>query len=410
MLRHRALQILIMSLAGLLLNACTGSAPASTPTPPPAATEALPPTPTSAPAATEIPPPTATTPADDRSLPFEISLPPGFKIEIYARDVPNARSMALSPNGTLFVGTRTEGNLYAIRDLDQDYLADEVIILRQGMNSPNGVAFREGALYVSEINRILRYDDIEAHLAKLPQPVIVTNAFPNQGTHGWKFIRFGPDDKLYVPVGAPCNVCDIENTGFGSITRMNPDGSDLELFAVGIRNSVGFDWQPETGELWFTDNGRDQLGDDLPPDELNHAPELGMHFGFPYCHGGAVPDPELGQDRSCEEFRRPAMPLGPHVAALGMRFYTGSMFPDEYRSQIFIAEHGSWNRSTPIGYRLMLVRLENNEAISYEVFAEGWLRGGQAWGRPVDLQVMPDGSLLVSDDFGGAIYRITYQE
>jgi glucose/arabinose dehydrogenase len=264
-------------------------------------------------------------------------------------------------------------------------------------------------LVLTREGRVARYDDIEAQLDNLPQPAIVNDEFPSQRAHGWKFIRFGPDGKLYVPVGAPCNVCDVEDTGFGSITRMNPDGSDLELFAIGVRNSVGFDWHPETEELWFTDNGRDQLGDDIPPDELNHAPEAGLHFGFPYCHGGTVPDPELGQERSCEEFTPPAMTLGPHVASLGMRFYTGSMFPDEYRNQIFIAEHGSWNRSTPLGYRIMLVRLEDNEAVSYEVFAEGWLRGGEAWGRPVDLQVMPDGSLLVSDDTDGAIYRISYE-
>jgi len=349
---------------------------------------------------------TATLAADE--LPYEISLPPGFEISYYARNVPNARSMALSPSGTLFVGTRTEGSLYAILDHDRDYRADEVITLARGMNSPNGVAFRDGALYVAEINRVLRYDNIEASLPDLPEPVVVNDSFPNDRGHGWKFIRFGPDGKLYVPVGAPCNVCEV-NDPYGSITRMNPDGTGLETFAGGVRNTVGFDWHPETGDLWFTDNGRDQLGDDLPPDELNHAPQPDLHFGFPYCHGGTIPDPEFGDERSCAEFTPPAMPLGPHVAALGMRFYTGKMFPEEYRHQIFITEHGSWNRSTPIGYRISLVRLEDNQAVSYETFAEGWLRGEEAWGRPVDVQVMPDGSLLVSDDFAGAIYRISYR-
>lgn len=344
-----------------------------------------------------------------QGLPGQITLPPGFEISVYARDVPNARSLALSPNGTLFAGSRTEGNVYAILDHNQDYQADEVITLKQGLNMPNGVAFREGALYVAEVNRILRYDNIEADLRHPPQPAIVNDQFPRERAHGWKFIRFGPDGLLYVPVGMPCNVCQAADEKFGTIMRLKPDGSGLEIFARGVRNSVGFDWHPEQGELWFTDNGRDQMGDDLPPDELNHAPDQGLHFGFPYCHGGTIPDPEFGQERACNEFTPPAQPLGPHVAALGMRFYTGDMFPESYRNQIFIAEHGSWDRSTPIGYRVMLVKLEDNRAVSYEVFAEGWLQNGQPWGRPVDLLVMPDGSLLVSDDFGNMIYRISYR-
>jgi glucose/arabinose dehydrogenase len=229
------------------------------------------------------------------------------------------------------------------------------------------------------------------------------------GLHAWKFIAFGPDGKLYVPVGVPCNVC-VEDTAYGIIARMNPDGSELETFASGVRNTVGFDWHPKTGELWFTDNGRDWMGDDQPPDELNHAPESGLHFGFPYCHGGTIPDPDFGRRRACDEFTPPAINLGPHVAALGMRFYTGAMFPETYTNQIFIAEHGSWNRTVPIGYRVSLVRLdESGQAVSYEPFVEGWLRAGGAWGRPVDVLVMPDGALLVSDDLAGAIYRISYQ-
>ena len=352
--------------------------------------------------------PVSTATANNPDLPFEISLPPGFEISLYADNVPNARSLALSPAGTLFVGTRTEGKLYAIPDQNQDYQADEVIILGQGMNMPNGVAFRDGALYVAEVNRILRYDNIEADLRNPPQPVVVNDSFPADEHHGWKFIRFGPDGLLYVPVGAPCNICEPDPDRYAMLARLQPDGAGLEVFARGIRNTVGFDWRPETGELWFTDNGRDQMGDDRPPDELNRAPGPGLHFGYPYCHGGDIPDPEFGQQRSCDEFTPPAIKLGPHVAALGMRFYTGQMFPEEYRNQVFIAEHGSWNRSTPIGYRIMLVRLENNQAAAYEVFAEGWLRDGQAWGRPVDLLVMPDGSLLISDDLAGAIYRVTY--
>ena len=191
--------------------------------------------------------------------------------------------------------------------------------------------------------------------------------------------------------------------------RDRPDGGKPEIYAEGVRNTVGFDWHPETGDLWFTDNGRDWMGDDLPPDELNHAPVKGMHFGFPYCHGTQIPDPEYGRDRSCNRFSPPAMELGPHVAALGMKFYTGRMFPDEYKDQIFIAEHGSWNRTDPIGYRITLVGLKEDRAVSYRVFARGWLRRDRAWGRPVDVLVTPDGALLVSDDRAGAIYRIYYE-
>lgn len=346
-----------------------------------------------------------------RSLPLDrIKLPPGFMIELYAPDVPGARSLALSPKGTLFVGTRLEGKVYALVDEDKDGRADKLHTLARGLNMPNGVAFREGDLYVAEVSRVLRFEGIEARLSEPPEPVVVNASFPTERHHGWKFIRFGPDGLLYVPVGAPCNICEPDPERYAAIFRMRPDGQGKELFAQGVRNTVGFDWHPETGELWFTDNGRDWLGDDKPPDELNHAPTQGLHFGYPYCHGRGIPDPEFGQKRGCGEFRPPARELGPHVASLGMRFYTGEMFPAEYRGQVFIAEHGSWNRSAPIGYRLSLVRLQGDRALSYETFAEGWLQGGEAWGRPVDLLVMPDGSLLVSDDHAGAVYRISYSQ
>jgi len=344
----------------------------------------------------------------NQDLPLnKIRLPDGFEISIYASDVPGARSMALGPNGTLFVGTRV-GKVYAIVDRNRDNRADEVITVARDLRMPNGVAFRGGALYVGEVSRVLRYDNIEARLSNPPTPVVVNDTFPGDRHHGWKFIRFGPDGQLYVPVGAPCNVCERSDGRYALIMRMNPDGTGLEVFARGVRNTVGFDWHPETKTLWFTDNGRDWLGDDVPPDELNHAPQKGLHFGFPYCHGGDISDPEFGEKHACEEFVPPAMKLGPHVAAIGMRFYTGTMFPDRYRNQIFIAEHGSWNRSTPIGYRVTLVRLEENRAATYEVFAEGWLQGDAAWGRPADVLVMPDGALLVSDDRAGVIYRIFY--
>jgi glucose/arabinose dehydrogenase/predicted nucleotidyltransferase len=349
-------------------------------------------------------------PAGGQTLPLErIKLPPGFRIEVYAGGVANARSLALSPNGTVFVGTRQEGKVYAVVDRDGDRRADQVITIAEGLNMPNGVAFRDGALYVAEVSRVLRFDGIEARLNNPPKPVVVTDALPRDRHHGWKFIAFGPDGWLYVPVGAPCNICERDPDRYAVIMRLRPDGTGLQTFARGIRNTVGFDWHPQTRELWFTDNGRDWMGDDLPPDELNRAPRPGLHFGYPYCHGGTIPDPEFGDKRACAEFVPPVQNLGPHVAALGMRFYTGTMFPPAYRQQIFIAEHGSWNRSTPIGYRVTLVRLDGDRAVSYEVFAEGWLQGSRAWGRPVDVLVMPDGALLVSDDRAGVIYRISYR-
>jgi glucose/arabinose dehydrogenase len=339
----------------------------------------------------------------------EISLPSGFVISVYAQNLANARSMTRGENGTIFVGTRKAGKVYGVIDRNGDHKADETVILAQGMNMPNGVAFKNGALYVAEVNRILKFDNIESRLHDPPEPVVVRDDFPEDQHHGWKFIGFGPDGMLYVPVGAPCNVCERSDKRYASIMRMKPNGTDLEIFAHGVRNTVGFDWHPNTAELWFTDNGRDWLGDDLPPDELNHAPSRGLHFGFPYCHAGNIPDPKFGSKRDCHEFVPPAIRLGPHVAALGMTFYTGKMFPAAYRNQIIIAEHGSWNRTVPIGYRLTVVRLAENQAMSYEVFAEGWLQRGKAWGRPVDVLVMPDGALMVSDDRAGAIYRISYK-
>jgi len=351
---------------------------------------------------------TAQAPSSSRLPLSTLKLPPGFSISVYAENVPNARSMALSPGGILFVGTRTAGNVYAVVDADKDQKADKVVTIATGLEMPNGVAVRNGALFVAEVSRILRFDNIEAALEKPPAPVVVTDAYPKDRHHGWKFIAFGPDGWLYVPVGAPCNVCERADARYSSITRIRPDGSGMEVFASGVRNTVGFDWHPATKELWFTDNGRDMMGDDLPPDELNVAPAKGLHFGFPYCHGGTIADPEFGTKRPCSDFTAPARSLGPHVAALGMRFYTGTMFPAAYRNQILIAEHGSWNRSTPIGYRIMKVTLAGNRVTAYEPFIEGWLQGRKPWGRPVDVLVMPDGALLVSDDHAGAIYRVSY--
>lgn len=431
-----------LAVIGLWLVACTTPAPAPTPSPtvmPAEPTLAAPaisavetPAPT-APAlvllptptpdvlltgqltATEVPlaspPITATMAVAIRpaaTLPYSIALPPGFEIAYYATNVPDARSLALGANGTVFVGSRQAGAVYALVDQDGDQQADNVFVIASGLNSPNGVAFHEGALYVAEIQRVFRLDNIEENLVAPPPAVVVNSDYPTDSWHGWKYLRFGPDGYLYVPVGAPCNVCKVSGL-YGTITRLRPDGSGLEVYARGIRNTVGFDWDPTTQELWFTDNGVDTLGDNIPPDELNHAPQPGLDFGFPYCHGRSIADPEYGAQRSCADFTAPAMELGPHVAALGMRFYAGAMFPAEYQNQIFIAEHGSTSRSTPIGYRITLVRMANGQATAYETFAEGWLQNGQVRGRPVDLLILPDGSLLVSDDTANAIYRIRYQ-
>ncbi len=351
-------------------------------------------------------------PLEASELPLDkIKLPPGFQISVFADKVTNARSMSLSPNGTLFVGTRKDGRVYAIRDEDGDFKADKTYTLDRDLFMPTGVAFRNGSLYVAEVNRILRYDDIENRLDNPPEPVVVYDQYPDDKWHGWKYIAFGPDDKLYVPVGAPCNVCDGKAEVYATMTRMNPDGTNMEIYAKGVRNSVGFDWHPETGDLWFTENGRDWMGEDMPACELNHAPKAGMHFGFPYCHQGDAPDDKFAGDRTCEEFTPPAQKLGPHVAPLGMEFYEGAQFPAKYKHQILVAEHGSWNRKDRIGYRVMLVGMEGNKTVSYEPFAEGWMENNEnPWGRPVDLEHLPDGSMLVSDDFADAIYRISYDE
>jgi glucose/arabinose dehydrogenase len=347
----------------------------------------------------------------------KIHLPQGFKISIYADNIENPRAMALSPKGTLFVGTREADRVYAVVDANGDHVADKIhTIYGPGtlpdgskFDMPAGVAFRDGALYVSSVSRVVRFDDIEAHLDHPPVPVVLPVEFPEKGHHGWKFIAFGPDGKLYVPQGAWCNVCPVpDDELFATITRMNPDGTGREVIAKGVRNTVGFDWHPQTHELWFTENGRDNLGEDIPGDELNRLSTPGQHFGFPYVHQGDTLDPEFGKGKKVEDYVAPAQVLGPHVAALGMRFYTGTMFPEAYRNQIFIAEHGSWNRREKSGYRVMLVRLQGNAVVSYEPFAEGWLEGDSFWGRPADVLVMPDGSLLVSDDRANVIYRITY--
>lgn len=345
-----------------------------------------------------------------------IKLPEGFRIDLYAGDLPHARSFALGDEGTVFVSTRKGKHVYAIVDADGDHKAEKTYKVYtlgdvgdgKERVMPNGVAFRDGSLYIATLSSVLRIDDIEANLADPPKPIVLVDDYPKEKVHGWKYIGFGPDGKLYIPVGSPCNTCDPEEDIFGTITRINIDGTGREIIAHGIRNTVGFDWHPETGELWFTDNGADKLGDDIPPDELNRITEVGQHFGSPFVHGGDFIDPNVGGGHDPADYVAPELNLGPHVAALGMRFYTGAMFPDTYENQAFIAEHGSGGRAELIGYRVTLARSDAS-GMSYEDFATGWIQDNKAWGRPVDLEILGDGSMLVSDDRAGAVYRISYQ-
>lgn len=346
-------------------------------------------------------------------------MPDGFNVEVYGR-AKNARSMALSPSGTLFIGNRsTTGSVFALQDTDGDFKADKRYTLATGLNMPNGVAFKDGDLYVAEVSRLWKYENIEANLENPGEPVLIYDDLPTERHHGWKYIAFGPDGKLYVPVGAPCNICESDEI-YTSILRMNADGSDREIYVTGVRNTVGFTWHPDTEDLWFTDNGRDLLGDDTPPCELNRATEKGQHFGYPYCHGGILVDPGIDDKENpfekqpnCDGYVAPAQNLGPHVAPLGLKFYTASMFPEEYQGKILIAEHGSWNRTPEAGHtghRLTLVEESNGKGTSYETFISGWLNEetNKAWGRPVDILVLEDGSILISDDKSGTIYRVTY--
>lgn len=340
-----------------------------------------------------------------------LHLPAGFSIELFGR-AENARSMAMSPNGTLFVGTRDANKVYALQDLNGDFKADTLYLLAENLRMPNGVAFKDGNLYVAEISKLWKFPDIENNLAA-PKKELIYDDYPEDAHHGWKYIAFGPDGKLYVPVGAPCNICESENPIYASITRMNPDGSEREIFAHGVRNTVGFTWHPETGDMYFTDNGRDLLGDTIPPCELNRASTAGQHFGYPYCHAGYIKDPEFGDLHSCDEFVAPAQQLGPHVAPLGVKFYTGKMFPDAYKGLAFIAEHGSWNRTPEAGHtghKITTVKIKNGQGVAYEDFISGFLikATNKAWGRPVDILWLEDGSMLISDDFSGSIYRVTY--
>ena len=343
----------------------------------------------------------------------KLKLPEGFSIDVWAAEVPNARSMAVSESGIVFVGNRQEKNVYALVDENGDGKAESKYVLANDLRMPNGVAVKDGDLYVAEVSRILRFKDIENNLTK-PSYEVVYDGYPDEAHHGWKFIAFGPDGMLYIPVGAPCNICVSEDPIFASITRLDVSkpGTKPEIYAHGVRNSVGMTWHPETKELWFTDNGRDMLGDDTPDCELNHATKAGQHFGYPFWHAGSIKDPEVGSEgKEAAFYTAPEAKLGAHTAPLGLRFYTGDQFPATFKNQLFIAKHGSWNRSKKSGYEVILARLDAMGKLSeQEVMVTGWLDQAtqEAWGRPVDVQQLADGSLLISDDVANCIYRLSY--
>jgi len=337
----------------------------------------------------------------------KLKVPKGFKIEVYVSGIANARSLRIGDKGTVFVSNRVLDKVYAVVDKGSQR---EAKILASGLDRPNGLAFKDGTLYIAEGTKISKLDAIEDKLDNPGTPVVIYSDLPNHQSHGWKFIAIGPDNKLYVPVGSPCNICEPPAAN-AQLRRINLDGSGMEVVARGIRNTVGFDWHPVSKELYFTDNGRDWLSEDLPNDELNRITKVGQHFGYPYCHQGNFTDREMGWGRSCDEFEKPVALLGPHAAALGMRFYTGSMFPSEYKNAIFIARHGSWNKTKKIGGDVIVVKLNKDGTVkSWQPFLTGFLENNQYSGRPVDVQMMKDGSLLVSDDYAGAVYRITYGE
>lgn len=340
-----------------------------------------------------------------------IKLPRGFQISVFAENVPGARSMALGDDGTVYLGTiDNAGRVYALRDRDGDGRAEQIFTVASGLNMPNGVAFLRGDLYVAEITRIVKFREIAYRLEQPPPPEVVADVYPSERVHAWKVLKIGSDGRLYAPVGAPCNICLSDDPLFATMTRLDTEGKNLEVIANGIRNTVGFDWHPDTGDLYFTDNGADWLGDDKPPDELNRISAPGQHFGYPYCHGADIADQRYGDRKPCPQFVAPVWTFPAHVAALGIRFYRGGMFPAAYRGQLFVAQHGSWNRQQPVGYRIVLVRFKDGRPVSDEVFAEGWLPAeGKEWGRPVDLLEMADGSLLISDDLAGTVYRIVYR-
>lgn len=343
-----------------------------------------------------------------QALPLEqLQLPPGYRIEV-AAEVPNARQMTLSPAGILYVGTRRDGRVFALEDRDDDQRYETRQTLLSGRQMPNGVAWAKGDLYIAELTQLVRLSDIDQHLSTPPIPETLLGGLPDITHHGWKYLKQGPDGAFYFTLGAPCNACLEPEPHFASILRFDPDTGMAKPWARGVRNSLGFAWHPEDQSLWFTDNGRDHLGDDQPDDELNRAGQGGLHFGFPFMHGNNLPDPVFGEGAAALNSEPPVALLGAHVAALGISFYTGSQFPATPDTTLFMAQHGSWNRSRKVGYRVMRISIEGKEVTSAEPFVTGWLQGEEAWGRPVDVLVEPDGDLLISDDKAGVIYRVWY--
>jgi len=349
------------------------------------------------------PPPIAA--AVDKLPTAKLKVPAGFNIEVYAAGMANARSLAEGDKGTVFVGSRLVGNVYAVANKDGKR---SVKVLASGLHRPNGVAFRNGTLYIAELSKVSKIDKVEDSLDGPPKLTMIYDNLPKDEAHGWKFIAIGPDNKLYVPVGQPGNNV-LHDDAHGQIRRMNLEGTDVEVVARGVRNTVGFDWNPETKQLYFTDNGRDWMSEDVPQDELNRVTKVGEHFGAPYCLQGNISDPEFGWGHSCSEFTPPVGLMGPHSASLGMRFYTGSMFPKSYKNAIIVARHGSWNRSKKVGGDVVVVKLNKDGTVkSMEPLITGFLEDNKYIGRPVDVLQMKDGSLLVSDDWNGAVYRVTY--
>ncbi len=337
------------------------------------------------------------------NLPLEkIKLPPGFKIEVLADGLTNARQMALSPKGILYVASMEAGNLYAIKN-KKTYLIGEKYEL------PVGVVYHKGDLYFSAVSKILKIKNIDAHIEKPIKPEVIYDKLPSSNAHSWKYLAIGPDNKLYLAIGAPCNICEVKDPN-GTLARMNLDGSGFEIIARGVRNSVGFTWSPDDHKLYFTDNGRDMMGEDTPPCEVNRLDKIGENFGFPYCHGGTVADPEF-KSKPCSEFKAPVQALDAHVAPLGLKFYTGKKFPVEYR-KLFIAEHGSWNRTKKSGYKILMLDIKDGKVIAQKDFATGWLdeKTQDVFGRPVDLLETPEGDLLVSDDHAHVVYKISYEK
>ena len=432
--------LLAGTIAGLLLTApafaqqppaaAPAAPPAAAPAPPPAAAPAPPPAAAPAPApvaaAPALPPgspligrpegnaaaaklapvaaPPLPAPAD--KLPTAmLKVPPGFHVEVYSSGIPNARSIRLSDNGTLFVGTRFGNKVTAVVKKDGK---TENKVIAEGLYRPNGLAFHNGTLYIAELSQISKIDNVDANLDKVNKPTVIYKDLPKDEAHGWKFIGIGPDNKLYIPVGQPGNNV-LHDKDHGQIRRINLDGTGREDVALGVRNSVGFDWNPVNHQLYFSDNGRDWMSEDVPQDELNRVTKIGQDFGAPYCYQGNLPDPEFGWGHSCSEFVPPILLTGPHSAGLGLRFYTGNMFPKKYKNAIFLARHGSWNRSKKFGGDILVVHLKKDGTVkSTEVFLTGFLQNNNYVGRPVDVEIMKDGSMLVSDDWNGAIYRITY--